>query len=306
MKKSNILVIGGTGFLGSHLVAKLLEKNYNVRVFSRGNLKSVYRYDNVEYIEGDLQKNYLLNKALRRIDYVYYFASTTNPKSSENDLIFDSSSNLIPLIALLNMCVENNIKKFIFCSSGGAIYGNTSALPISEDVICNPISSYGLVKLSMEMYIKYFNRKYNLRYEILRLSNPYGVNKISNVSKGIIPTFIKSIVLNQKIKVFGDGEIIRDYIYIDDFINLNLKLLTIKEKNNTMNIGSGVGISINQLINKIESSIGKKALIDYLPSREFDVHKNILKINKVKDVYKWEPTTILDDGIKKISDWLKL
>lgn len=305
MKKVNILVIGGTGFLGSCLVSRLLKEGSAVKVFSRGNPKSIQTHVNVEYIEGDIIKSDKLNSLFNKIDYVYYFASTTNPKSSENDLIFDLSSNLIPFISILNKCVENNIKKFIFCSSGGTVYGNNNKMPLSENSLCKPISSYGLVKLNMEFYIKYFNRKYNLSYDILRLSNPYGVNNLSQNLSGIIPTYIKNIVSENEIKVYGNGDIVRDYIYIEDFIDLNLKLLTTQEKNNIMNVGSGKGTSILELIKKIESVVGKKARIEYLPKREFDVDKNVLKITKVRDIYGWEPKISLNEGIKRTLHWIK-
>lgn len=305
MKKLNILVIGGTGFLGSCLVSRLLKEGSAVKVFSRGNSKSIQTHVNVEYIEGDIIKNDKLNSLFNKIDYVYYFASTTNPKSSENDLIFDLSSNLIPFISILNKCVENNIKKFIFCSSGGTVYGNSNKIPLSENSLCKPISSYGLVKLNMEFYIKYFNRKYNLSYDILRLSNPYGVNNSSKSLSGIIPTYIKNIISDNEIKVYGNGEIVRDYIYIEDFIDLNLKLLNTKEKNNIMNVGSGNGISILELIKKIESVVGKKARIEYLPKRDFDVDKNVLKITKARDIYGWEPKISLNEGIKRTLHWIK-
>ena len=157
----------------------------------------------------------------------------------------------------------------------------------------------------MEFYIKYFNRKYNLSYDILRLSNPYGVNNLSKSLSGIIPTYINNIVSDNEIKVYGNGDIVRDYVYVEDFIDLNLKLLTTQEKNNIMNVGSGKGTSISELIKKIESVVGRKARIEYLPKREFDVDKNVLKITKVRDIYGWEPKISLSEGIKRTFHWMK-
>jgi len=305
MKKFNILVIGGTGFLGSNLVSALDREGHHIRVLSRGHIRQEENHKNVEYIKGDINNNRDLDEAINGIDYVYHFASTTNPKSSESDLLFDVSSNLSAVIGTLNKCVKNDIKKFIFCSSGGTVYGNHNEMPISEESPCAPISSYGLVKYNIEMYIKYFNYKYNLNYEILRLSNPYGINQLTDGTHSIIPTYIKRILDNREIKVFGNGSVVRDYIYIDDFINLTLKLLTIREKNNTLNIGSGKGTSICELIHKIELLCGKKALIQYLPERKFDVSKNYLDINKVREVYRWKPKISLDDGLKRTLNWIE-
>jgi UDP-glucose 4-epimerase len=155
------------------------------------------------------------------------------------------------------------------------------------------------------MYIKYFSRRYNLNYEILRVSNPYGYGQFPGGSQGVIPIFIKKILHNIEIQVFGDGTSVRDYIYIDDFIDLSLKLLTINQKNNTMNIASGKAISINDLIRKIEFQIDKTAKIKYLPKRKFDVSKVHLNINQVKQAYNWEPKIDLDSGLKITLDWIK-
>ena len=298
MKKLKILIIGGTGFLGSQLVTKLHEKGHQIRVLSRGGAKKNVTHKEIEYIKADVSNAQILSRAIDEIDYVYYFASTTNPKRSEDDLIFDLSSNLIPVINVLHQCVNKKVKKFIFCSSGGTVYGDQGKSPISETSSCDPVSSYGLVKLTIENYIKYFNYKYDLRYEILRLSNPYGANQFTDGTFGIIPTYIDSVTNNKIVNIYGDGKIVRDYIHIDDFICLNLKLLTTTKKNNILNVGTGIGTSINQLIRKIELHSGKKAKVRYLPKRKFDVSINYLDIKKVKEVYGWQPKIFLDDGLK--------
>ncbi len=305
MDKLKILIIGGTGFIGSQLVNELHKKGHQIRVLSRNGTRKNVHYKQVEYIKGSVEDKQIISSVINDIDYVYYFATTTNPKQSEEDLITDLSSNLIPIVNVLYQCVNKGIKKFIFCSSGGTVYGNQNKIPINEKSLCNPISSYGLVKLSIENYIKYFNHKYNLNYEILRLSNPYGANQLTDGTFGIIPTYINAILSDKLISVYGDGEIVRDYIYIDDFITLNLKLLTTKTKNNIINVGTGIGTSIKQLIHKIETISGKKANVQYLPKRNFDVSVNCLEIQKVQKIYDWKPKISLDEGIKKTLEQIK-
>lgn len=305
MKKIKILIIGGTGFLGSQLLNALYKEGHHISVLSRSGSKKNVHYSKVEYIKGSVENEQILSKVINEIDYVYYFASTSMPKQSEDDLITDLSNNLIPIINVLNQCVHKRIKKFIFCSSGGTVYGNQNNIPINEKSLCYPISSYGLIKLSIENYIKYFNYKYDLSYEILRLSNPYGANQLTDGTFGIIPTYMNAILNDQIINVYGDGEIVRDYIHIDDFISLNLKLLTTSKKNNVINIGTGIGTSINQLIHKIETISGKKANVQYLPKRSFDVSVNCLEIKKVKKIYNWKPRISLDKGLKKTFEQIK-
>jgi UDP-glucose 4-epimerase len=305
MEKLKLLIIGGTGFIGSQLVNELNKKGHQIRVLSRNGARKNDCYKQVEYIEGSVGDKQIISSVINDIDYVYYFATTTNPKQSEKDLISDLSSNLIPIVNVLYQCVNKGIKKFIFCSSGGTVYGNQNKIPINEKSLCNPISSYGLVKLSIENYIKYFNHKYNLNYEILRLSNPYGANQFTDGTFGIIPTYIHAILSDKLISVYGEGEIVRDYIYIDDFISLNLKLLTTTTKNNIINVGTGIGTSIKELIHKIEIISGKKANVQYLPKRNFDVSVNCLEIKKVQKIYNWKPTISLDEGIKKTLEQIK-
>ena len=299
MEKLKILIIGGTGFLGSQLVVKLHEKGHQIRVISRDGAKKNVSRKQIEYIKADVNNTQILSRVIDGIDYIYYFASTTNPKRSEDDLIFDLSSNLIPVINVLHQCVNKKVKKFIFCSSGGTVYGDQGKNPISETSPCDPVSSYGLVKYTIENYIKYFNYKYDLSYEILRLSNPYGDNQLTDGTFGIIPTYINSVTNSKVINIYGDGKIVRDYIHIDDFIYLNLKLLTTTKKNNILNVGTGIGTSINQLIQKIELHTGKKAKVRYLPKRKFDVSINYLNIEKVKEIYGWQPKIFLDVGLKR-------
>ena len=305
MKNLTILVIGGTGFIGSNLVIGLQKLGYYVIVFSRGHPSVLGKIKNVEYVVGNISNHGEIDEVLDKVDYVFHFASSTNPKSSENDLIFDLTSNLISSIHIMESCVRNNIKKLIYCSSGGTVYGIHDQMPLTESSICEPISSYGLVKFGIENYLKYFNYKYNLDYEILRLSNPYGIGQSYAGNQGIIAIFIDRILNGDEIQVFGNGSIIRDYIYIDDFVSLCIKLLVTRKKNNILNVGSGNGTSISDIINGIEEITKVKAKIKYLAERKFDVPEIYLDINKAKDIYDWEPKVELHEGLIKTIQWIK-
>lgn len=305
MKNLTVLVIGGTGFIGSNLVISLQKLGYHVIVFSRGHPSALGKVSGVEYVVGNISNHGEIDEVLDKVDYVFHFASSTNPKSSENDLVFDITSNLVSSIHIMEACVKNNIKKLIYCSSGGTVYGAHEKMPLSEDASCEPISSYGLVKYGIENYLKYFNHKYNLDYEVLRLSNPYGVGQSYASNQGIIAIFINKILNDDEIQVFGNGSIVRDYIYIDDFNSLCIKLLTTEKKNNIINVGSGKGSSISNIIENIENSLNKKAKIKYLPERKFDVPEIYLDITKAKDLYNWEPKIDLQVGIQKTIEWIK-
>lgn len=305
MNNATVLVIGGTGFVGSNLALALEKLGYYVIVFSRGHPSILGRITNVEYIIGNISNHGEIDEVMERVDYVFHFASSTNPKSSENDLVFDISSNLIASIHIMEACVRNNVKKLIYCSSGGTVYGIHNEMPLSETVECKPISSYGLVKFSIENYIEYFHYKYNLDYEILRLSNPFGIGQSYNGNQGVIAIFINRILNGEEIQVFGNGSIIRDYIYIDDFVSLCLKLLTNEKKNNTLNVGSGKGVSIKHIISSIEEITGEKAKIKHLAQRKFDVPEIYLDISLAKKVYDWEPKTSFNEGLVTTIEWIR-
>lgn len=305
MVNLTILVIGGTGFIGSNLAVALQNLGHYVIVFSRGHPSVLGRIKNVEYVVGNISNHGEIDEVLEKVDYVFHFASSTNPKSSENDLVFDITSNLISSIHIMEACVRNNVKKIIYCSSGGTVYGIHDEMPLKESFTCEPISSYGLVKFGIENYLKYFNHKYNLDYEVLRLSNPYGIGQSYTGSQGIIAIFISRILSGDVIQVFGNGSITRDYIFIDDFTSLCVRLLTTTKKNNVINVGSGQGSSIADIIEQIEELTQIKAKVEYMPERKFDVPEVYLDIQIAKEIYDWTPKVELAEGLVKTIDWIK-
>ena len=204
------------------------------------------------------------------------------------------------------MIVENNIKKIVFISSGGTVYGDQNLESISEQSSTDPLSSYGIVKLAMEKYIQLYSKLYGVNYSIFRLSNPYGPYQNTLKDQGIIGIFIRKFIENGEITIWGDGNIIRDYIYIDDVIEiLNRDLMKNIDNNILLNLGSGKGSSINEILNLIERISNKKINILYKESRSFDVKKNILNIDKISNTFDWKPKHDIEEGIQNTYKWLK-
>ena len=308
MKK--ILILGADGFIGSNLIKTLLKnkKQYSIRAFDlfknnrSRNLEEVK--DKVEFFSGNFLNKDDLGNALKDIDYVFHFISLTTPGSSCNDPFVDVETNVYGTINLLEKCVENKIKKIIFSSSGGAIYGNQEKDTLSETDLTAPISPYAISKLTIENYLEFYRIHFGLEYLILRYSNPYGPGQDNAGSQGIIPIFLNLIKNGKTISVFGDGENIRDYIYIDDLVENTIKIFEKKTSYRTYNIGSGVGKKIIDIIDLINKCSKKTVNIKKYPARNIDVKKVILNIERIKSEIDYRLDVPLEEGIKKTWDWL--
>ena len=301
----NILVLGGSGFLGGHLIDGLLAEGHCVT--SVDVAKERYRQtpSQVNFIEADFGNRGDLANAFgaKQYDVVVHLVSTTLPLTSNMDPLFDISTNLIESVALLDLCIKYNVKKFVFFSSGGTVYGNTDISPISEEHPTLPICSYGIVKLAFEKYIQMYHHLYGIDYSILRISNPYGPRQDPRKMQGAVGVFIDKILKNEKITIWGDGSVIRDYIFVGDVIKAALLAINTKESF-LANIGSSSALTLNQLIKTIESVLGVSAEVEYQDARKFDTQRMVLDCNLAKSKMGWSPKTNLDDGIKAVSNWL--
>ena len=301
----NILVLGGSGFLGGHLIDGLLADGHCVT--SVDVAKERYRQtpSEVNFIEADFGNRGDLANAFGAMQYdvVVHLVSTTLPLTSNMDPLFDISTNLIESVALLDLCIKYKIKKFVYFSSGGTVYGSTVVSPISEDHPTLPICSYGIVKLAFEKYIQMYHHLYGMDYSILRISNPYGPRQDPSKMQGAVGVFIHKILKNQKITIWGDGSVIRDYIYVGDVIEAALLAIQVKESF-LVNIRSGVALTLTQLIKSIESVLGVSAYVEYQEARLFDTQRMVLDCNLAKSKLGWSPKTNLEEGIKTTSKWL--
>lgn len=310
MEKKKILILGADGFLGSNLTESLSkERKYQIRAFDLfpdGLSRNLdHLRDEIEIFHGNFLNKYDLRKALKDIDYVFHFISLTTPGSSMEDPLVDIDTNVRGTIRLLDECVKAKIKKIIFPSSGGAIYGNQEKDYLKEEDPLNPISPYAISKLTIEKYLEYYRIHKRLDHLIIRLSNPYGPKQNIVGSQGIIPIFLNLIKEGKSITIFGDGENVRDYIYIDDAIE-NIKKLAFKKKieYRVYNIGSGKGATINKILEIIRKISGRKVKINKLPARDSDVRSVVLNTNRIKKEISFNPKTNLEEGIRKTWEWV--
>ncbi|NVN97634.1 NAD-dependent epimerase/dehydratase family protein [Candidatus Nomurabacteria bacterium] len=299
------LVFGGNGFIGSHLVDKLLAEGHSVRVFDR--YEEHYRKPlaGVDYLFADFGNRGLLADALDTVDNVFHLINTTLPKTSNDDPAFDVQSNVVETIYLLEQCVAKKIGKVIFASSGGTIYGRPSKLPISEDSPTDPECSYGITKLTIEKYLSLYNHLYGLDYTIVPPSNPYGSRQNPNGIQGAISVFLGKVARNEPIEVWGDGEVVRDYIYVSDLVDGIYNASINTTSNRIFNLGSGSGYSLNQIIEVIRNVTGRNVMVDYKAKRGFDVPRIYLDIKRAETELKWYPVTPLEVGIGKVWEFIQ-
>ena len=307
MTRSLCLVVGGAGFIGSHIVDELLAGNYSVRVFDlprreRTNLAHVL--DCVEVVEGDFTNSADIERALMDVNYVLHLAGTTLPQTSNENPIYDAESNLIGTLRMLQAAQVADVKKVIFISSGGTVYGVPEKIPITETHPTQPICAYGITKLAIEKYLHLYYRLYGLDYVVLRVSNPYGERQQSvGAQQGVVSVFIDCLQRGQPIKIWGDGSVARDFIYVQNVARAFVLALTSTSCQHVFNVGSGVMTSLNDLLSMLARITGIKPRVEYSPGRLTDVPNNVLDTTLIRTELGWSAITPLEVGLTRTWNW---
>lgn len=302
------LVLGGRGFIGSHLVNSLLQEDYLVRCFDRPNVIPLgdahLSNPNFELYEGDFTSEAEIAEALTDCDICYHLVSTTLPKSSNADPVYDVQSNLLGTVNLLNHAVKSGLKKIIFVSSGGTVYGNPLQVPIPETHPTDPVCSYGITKLAVEKYLSLFYRLHNLDYTVLRLANPFGEGQRTHASQGAVAVFLGKALRGEPVEIWGDGSVVRDYVYIADVVDALMLCINKTAQEHIFNIGSGQGYSLNNVLDTIEKIIGRSFERKYVLGRTFDVPVSILNIERARKSLGWSPQVDFESGLEKFASWM--
>lgn len=303
----NILILGANGFFGSYLSKELSLTNHNVYLYDRGcsNIETLVNNKNVFFTKGNFNKLEYLEILIKKCDCIIHLISTTNPKSALQNIFYDVDTNLISTLKLLELLPVGHIKRFIFASSGGTVYGPSKPSLITEQHPTNPITPYGICKLSIERYIHFYSLSKKFNFSILRISNLYGVGQKSNVGQGVISTFIDSALNNKNIEIWGNGESVRDYIYVTDAVQLLLKTIEESGANRILNLSSSVGTSVNGIIDIIEELLNFKVKRNYVNTLVGTVDYNVLSNSLAAEIYKWQPKITIKNGIKLMVDHLK-
>ncbi len=299
-----VLVLGGNGFIGSHVVDLLLAAGQKVRVFDRSPEHYRGPVKQVEYRLGSFDDTFQIAEALQGMDAVCHLISTTVPSTSNLDPVTDVKSNLINTLNLLEQMRKKDLRRILYLSSGGAVYGNPKSSPVSENFPLNPISSYGVVKLAIEKYLKMYQQLYGLQPIILRPSNPYGPRQGHVGVQGLIGTLLARMLAGETLEIWGDGSIVRDYMHVSDLARLCVSALA-SNTCGVFNAGSGVGYSINEVIKLIGEVADKELQVTYREGRSLDVKEIVLDISMATAQFGWKPTVALPNGIRDQMEWLK-
>lgn len=303
-----VLVMGGLGFIGSHLCRALLQEGYRVRIFDKlyGSRMLISDIEaDIEIMESDIERPEDVLRALEGMDVAVHLIHTTVPGSSMHDPAYDVQSNVVSAARWLSSLKETELTKIIYISSGGTVYGNPKTNPICEDHSTEPVSSYGITKLAVEKYVAMYAGLFGIQYRIVRPSNVYGEGQRLNIGQGVIGVFLDRALEGKPIEIWGDGTNKRDYLYAKDLVNGILKLMRHEGNGRVFNISTATGYSLNEIITIIRDETRLPVEVVYKPSRGYDVPVNILDNTLIKSETGWQPETNLRDGIRNVYQWME-
>jgi len=306
MKQIKTLVIGGAGFIGSYLIEELLNANRVVTVLGRGQLPQHLYSENITYVQGDFANLSLMADLIDHHAEIIHLAYATIPSTSHERPMEDLVDNLEPALKLFKLVAEKK-RRLILVSSGGTVYGQTPNAPIPEVHPTNPISVYGVTKLTIEHYALLYRVTHGLDYICIRPANAYGPRQRPHSGQGFISTAMASAISGTPIKIFGMDGVIRDYIYVKDVANGIVFAMLEGMIGETYNIGTGIGRSNIDVINAFKSVVPSTfgdLQIQNFPSRDFDVKINILDSTKLKMHTQWQPLITFEDGLERTYSWL--
>ena len=298
------LVLGGGGFIGTNLCRALAEKVTLVRGFGR-RAPFIGSLQGVDWLTGDFSDPTSLANAVAGCDTVFHLITSTTPASANVDRIADLQLNVASTLKLLEICKAEGVRRVIFVSSGGTVYGRRVEVPTSEDSATDPITAYGIGKLAIEKYLALYEYIDGLDYRVLRVANPYGPFQLGTKNQGAINTFLKRALDGKEIEIWGNGSVVRDYIYVDDVVHA-LELSAVHQgKDRIFNVASGHGYSLTELVELIQATLGVELRVRFSRERAVDVPISILDISRARSSLNWAPRVSIEDGLIRTIQWMK-
>lgn len=315
---AKILVTGGAGFIGSHLTGKLIERGHQVKVIDnlstgkKGNLNPGAKFYKIDIQNPKISEIFKKEKP----EIVFHFAAQIDVRKSVENPIDDAKINILGSLNLIQNFVSVNQrsnqrksafpKKFIFVSSGGAIYGDTDIIPTPETCPEKPGSPYGIAKLTIEKYLHFYKKTYDLDYVSLRYSNIYGPRQNSKGEAGVVAIFTDKLLHNESPIIFGDGEQTRDYLYVDDAVAAAILALESPSRENPIyNVGTGIETGVSDLYKLLVKEIGKDIVPKHGPPKKGEQLRSCLDFSKIKKELGWQPKYDLERGLKETIKWFK-
>jgi UDP-glucose 4-epimerase len=302
-----ILVTGGAGFIGSHLVDALIKRGHKVVVIDnlstgkRENINKKAKFYKIDICSPKIGEIFKKEKP----EIVFHFAAQINVRKSIENPLKDAKTNILGSLNVLENCKKYKIKKIIFASSAG-VYGEAKILPTPEDHPVNPDSPYRIAKLTIENYLKFYKENFGLKFISLRFSNVYGPRQDPRGEAGVVAIFINKLLKGERPTIFGNGNQTRDFIFVEDAVSACLKAMEYKGKKEIFNIGTGIETSINELYKIISKLLKTKLKPKYAPGKPGDLKRSCLDISLAKRELEWKPKYNLEKGLQKTIQNLKL
>jgi len=304
MSLLKVAVIGSNGFIGSHLTNYLLtQKNIQLTLFGRSknsSSNSKIPYHQINLMDSESNSNYF-----KEIDLVYYLVSETIPANSWANPLVDVEKNLVPFLTFAECISKLKVKKIVYLSSAGTVYGTTNQ-KVNEEFDKNPFSPYGITKLTIENFLRYYKIKYNINYDVYRISNVYGCGQDTSKGLGLINTLLEKIIAENKITIFGDGNNLRNYVYVNDVAKLlSLSLSNPIHTSEVYNLSSNDTLTINEIVELIRKAVTEKFTIQHTEKRESDNAAIDLDNSKLRNAMKGFYFTPIQQGILETYQFMK-
>jgi len=294
--------------MGSHICRQLVTQSRSVRVFdklytSRDLVRDIE--SDLEIVEGDIARPRDVLSAIADADTLIHLVHTTRPGSSMEDPAFDISSNVVASARWLMLLPETKVRRILFVSSGGTVYGIPQTIPIAENHPTDPVCSYGISKLAIEKYVSMYASMFGIEYCLLRPSNVYGEGQRLNVGQGVIGVMADRALRGEPLEVWGTGENLRDYLHVDDMVSATMSLLDYSGAQRIFNVSSGEGHSVADIIGMLTQAIGFSPELIHKPDRGFDVPANVLDSSRLRQETGWQPEIDMTAGITRTVAWLR-
>ena len=300
-----ILVTGGAGFIGSNVADGFIAQGHEVGILD--NLSTGLR-ENIpaaaKFFEVDIRDAEGLRKVFDefRPEVIVHHAAQMDVRRSLLDPVFDGDTNILGSLKLILEAVRSMVKRFVYVSTGGAVYGEPKELPVPETHSINPECAYGISKHTVEHYLELYRILSGLTYVVLRYPNVYGPRQNPHGEAGVNAIFIGMMLEGKTPTIFGDGEAVRDYVFVSDVVDANIRALT-RGDNQIVNIGSGIGTSVNRIYEKLQQILGFASPAIHAPARAGEIQKVYLDARKAERVLGWKPTVTFEEGLRRTVEW---
>jgi UDP-glucose 4-epimerase len=301
-RKPSCVVFGGGGFMGTNLCRRLLASGHHVRGFDR-HCRFPDDLRGIEWHHGDFTDPVMVATAIRDIDIVFHLVHSAVPSAANLATSADVEQNVIPSLKLLDLCRDLGVKRVIFASSGGTIYGCPQQIPTPETAPTEPICAYGISKLAIEKYLRLYEHLYALDFSVLRIANPFGPFQTASKGQGFVAAAISAGLADQPIDIWGDGSVTRDFIFIDDVMDAFEAAMRDLSEHRIFNIGTGRSRSLHHVIAATERLLGTKLRINWRPGRSIDTPVSVLAIDRARSALQWEPKIPFETGLAETIAW---